>query len=119
MALGLGNINIARSQAKISHLTYAMHFDGSSDFEQAADDNATTFSDGTDDGDFTMLYMVTPTLNDSGCFEYMDGGVVKQIDFVQNRLIWFQGKELMHRGMSPNTATPRVTVSFKVNRGIN
>ena len=72
-----------------------------------------------DDGDFTMLYMVTPTLNDSGCFEYMDGGVVKQIDFVQNRLIWFEGKELMHRGMSPNTATPRVTVSFKVNRGIN
>lgn len=69
-----------------------------------------------DDGDFTVLYMVTPTLEGSGHFEYMDGGSIKQIDFVQNRLIWFPGSELRHRGMSPDSETPRVTLSFKVNR---
>jgi len=71
-----------------------------------------------DDGDFTVLYMVTPTLEDSGCFEYMHGDLVNQIDFVQNRLVWFPGSELMHRGMSPDTVTPRVTLSFKVNKEI-
>ena len=55
MALGLGNINIAKSQAKISHFTSAMHFDGSSDFEQASDDNATTFGDATNDADFSII----------------------------------------------------------------
>jgi hypothetical protein len=69
-----------------------------------------------DDGDFTMIYMVTPTLEGSGYFEYMDGDSIKQIDFVQNRLIWFNGSELMHRGMAPNTLIPRITISFKVNR---
>ena len=70
-----------------------------------------------DDGDFTILYMVTPTLDGSGYFEYKDGDSVKQIDFVQNRLVWFPGSEIMHRGMSPNTKSPRVTLSFKVNEG--
>ena len=69
-----------------------------------------------DDGDFTVLYMVTPTLENSGHFKYMDKGVVRKIDFVQNRLIWFPGKDLMHRGMSPDSDSPRVTISFKVNR---
>tara|TARA_R100001480_G_scaffold46842_1_gene59998 strand:- start:161 stop:655 length:495 start_codon:yes stop_codon:yes gene_type:complete len=72
-----------------------------------------------DDGDFTALYMVTPTLKNSGCFEYDDGESVKKIDFVQNRLIWFPGSKLPHRGMSPDTDTPRVTISFKINKGVN
>ena len=72
-----------------------------------------------DDGDFTVLYMVTPTLEGSGHFEYKDGKSVKKIDFVRNRLIWFRGSKVLHRGMSPNTDTPRVTLSFKVNKGVN
>ena len=72
-----------------------------------------------DDGDFTILYMVTPTLTGSGHFEYDDGESVKKIDFVQNRLILFPGSELPHRGMSPNTDSPRVTLSFKVNKEIS
>lgn len=72
-----------------------------------------------DDGDFTMLYMVTPTLKGSGHFEYKDGGSIKQIDFVQNRLVWFTGSELLHRGMSPDSDSPRVTLSFKVNREVS
>jgi hypothetical protein len=55
MGLGLGNINANRSQAKVTHFTKAMHFDGTADFEQANDSNATTFSDATDDGDFSIL----------------------------------------------------------------
>jgi hypothetical protein len=72
-----------------------------------------------DDGDLTVLYMVTPTLKGSGQFEYIDGDSVKKIDFVQNRLVWFSGSELKHRGMSPNMDSPRVTLSFKVNREIS
>jgi len=71
-----------------------------------------------DDGDFTMLYMVTPTTKGSGHFEYKDGESIKKIDFVQNRLVWFRGSELLHRGMSPDSETPRVTLSFKVNEEI-
>tara|TARA_Y100001951_G_C11096021_1_gene159334 strand:- start:45 stop:461 length:417 start_codon:yes stop_codon:yes gene_type:complete len=71
-----------------------------------------------DDGDFTVLYMVTPTLKGSGQFEYIDGDSVKKIDFVQNRLFWFAGSELKHRGTAPDTDSPRVTLSFKVNREI-
>jgi hypothetical protein len=70
-----------------------------------------------DDGDFTILYMVTPTLEGSGHFEYMQGETIKRLDFVQNRLVWFPGSEIRHRGMSPNTKTPRVTLSFKANEG--
>ena len=55
MALGLGNININRSEAKRSQLIYAMHFDGSADFEQAADSNHTTFGNETNDLDFSII----------------------------------------------------------------
>jgi hypothetical protein len=52
MGLGLGNIN---TQAKISHFTSAMNFDGSADFLQASDDDATTFGDGETDLDFSII----------------------------------------------------------------
>ena len=55
MGLGLGNINANRSQAKVTHFTKAMHFDGSADFEQAADSNHTTFGNGTNDLDFSII----------------------------------------------------------------
>jgi hypothetical protein len=55
MGLGLGNINANRSEAKKSHLLYAMHFDGSADFEQAVDSNHTTFGNGTNDLDFSII----------------------------------------------------------------
>ena len=42
MGLGLGNISSNTRDAKVAHFTKAMHFDGSADFEQAADNNATT-----------------------------------------------------------------------------
>ena len=55
MGLGLGNINANRSQAKVTHFTSAMHFDGTADFEQAADSNHTTFGNGTNDLDFSII----------------------------------------------------------------
>ena len=70
-----------------------------------------------DDGDFTVLYMVTPTLDGSGQFQYRnEKGGVEEIEFVQNRLIWFAGSSLKHRGLAPDTDLPRVTVAFKVTR---
>jgi len=70
-----------------------------------------------DDGDFTVLYMVTPTLKGSGQFQYRnEKGEVEEIEFVQNRLIWFAGSSLKHRGLAPDTDLPRVTVAFKVER---
>ena len=76
--------------------------------------------DGTfhkDDGDFTILYMVTPTLDGSGQFQYRNGkGKVEEIEFVRNRLIWFSGSSVQHRGLAPDTDLPRVTVAFKVTR---
>jgi|TARA_R110002020_G_scaffold217950_1_gene425745 hypothetical protein len=73
--------------------------------------------DGTfhnDDGDFTVLYMVTPTLKFNGQFQYRQDGKIIDVDFVHNRLVWFSGKDLDHRGLSPDTDLPRVTVAFKV-----
>ena len=70
-----------------------------------------------DDGDFTVSYMVTPSLKDSGHFEYIDNGEVKKIDFVQNRIIIFEGKNLDHRGMAPKTMHPRATLALKVKLG--
>ena len=69
-----------------------------------------------DDGDFTVLYMITPTLEGSGHFEYEDGNAVKKIDFVQNRVVVFEGASLLHRGLSPESNLPRVTIAFKVNK---
>lgn len=70
-----------------------------------------------DAGDFTILYMVAPTLDGSGQFQYVDEkGAVQEVDFVQNRLIWFAGRSLKHRGLSPDTDLPRITVAFKVDK---
>ena len=69
-----------------------------------------------DDGDFTVIYMITPTLEGSGHFEYEDGNAVKKIDFVQNRVVVFEGASLLHRGLSPESNLPRVTLAFKVNK---
>ena len=69
-----------------------------------------------DDGDFTVIYMITPTLEGSGHFEYEDGNAVKKIDFVQNRVVVFEGTSLLHRGLSPDSSLPRVTLAFKVNK---
>ena len=70
-----------------------------------------------DDGNFTVLYMVTPTLDGVGHFEYEDEGT-KQIDFVQNRLVIFEASDLAHRGRSPDVGPPRITISFKVDKEI-
>lgn len=64
----------------------------------------------TDDGDLTIVYMVTQTLDKGvGCFEIRDR---EPIDFVQNRLLWFNGS-IQHRGHAPNTYHPRITLAFK------
>ena len=68
-----------------------------------------------DDGDMTAIYMVTETLNPgNGAFEYIEDGQYESIDFVQNRLVLFEGNK--HRGMAPKKGTPRVTMAFKIVR---
>ena len=69
-----------------------------------------------DDGDMTAIYMVTETLNprNNGAFEYIENKKIKSIDFVQNRLILFEGNK--HRGLAPMSGRPRVTVAFKMER---
>ena len=72
-----------------------------------------------DDGDFTVLYMMTPTLDGSGQFQYRDEkGKVNEIEFVRNRLVWFDGSSVQHRGLAPDTDLPRVTLAFKVNKEV-
>ena len=72
--------------------------------------------DGTmhfDDGDMTAIYMVTQTLcPGDGVFEYIEDGKTESIDFVQNRLILFEGNK--HRALAPKGTDPRVTVAFKI-----
>ena len=66
-----------------------------------------------DDGDMTAIYMVTETLSPGdGAFEYIEEGKHESIDFVQNRLILFEGNK--HKGMAPKEGSPRVTMAFKV-----
>jgi len=68
-----------------------------------------------DDGDMTAIYMVTDTLSPgNGAFEYIEDGKKESIDFVQNRLILFEGNK--HRGMAPKEGSPRVTMAFKMER---
>ena len=72
-----------------------------------------------DDGDMTAIYMVTDTLSPgNGSFEYIEDGkhgpYRKSIDFVQNRLVLFEGNK--HRGMAPKEGNPRVTMAFKIVR---
>ena len=70
-----------------------------------------------DDGDMTVLLMVTKTLSKgSGQFEIYeenDPQKLRTIDFVRNRLIMFPAK-WGHRGMAPiEHYTPRITLAFK------
>jgi hypothetical protein len=72
--------------------------------------------DGTmhvDDGDMTAIYMVTKTLDPGdGVFEYIEDDHLESIDFVQNRIILFEGNK--HRALAPKGTDPRVTVAFKI-----
>jgi len=67
-----------------------------------------------DDGDITVLYMLSKTPNNKGgSFEYKDSqGKIKIVPFKQNRLIIFKGIE--HRGCGPIDHVPRITVAFKL-----
>lgn len=67
-----------------------------------------------DDGTNTILLMVTKTLpKNSGCFQIKEGNKIIKVDFVQNRLIFFDAS-LKHRGLAPNEPnSPRVTFAFK------
>jgi len=67
----------------------------------------------TDDGDMTAIYMISNTLGSGiGSFEYIEEGKCESIDFVQNRLVLFEGN--IHRGLAPKELNPRVTVAFKI-----
>ena len=68
----------------------------------------------SDDGDLTAIYMVSPTLDDSGFFEYKDKGyrTINKVGFRQNRMIMHDNVE--HRATSPNTVRPRITIAFQM-----
>jgi hypothetical protein len=68
-----------------------------------------------DDGDITYLIMITKTLQSGdGCFEIKEKNKIQKIDFVQNRLVYFDAT-LPHRGRSPKKyeIEPRITLAFK------
>jgi len=67
-----------------------------------------------DDGDMTILLMVSKTLKkDSGQFEIKKDNKITTIDFVKNRLIFFDAK-LKHRGTAPKEKNKvRITLAFK------
>ena len=79
------------------------------------------FMDGTfhiDDGEYTILLMVSPTLQkNSGCFEIKENNEkLKIIPFIQNQLILFSSK-LEHRGCAPiEKNLPRITLAFKTEK---
>jgi hypothetical protein len=67
-----------------------------------------------DDGDITALLMITNTPKDNGgkfLFKDSDNNI-QSIDFIQNRLILFQGIE--HKGCAPTDNEPRITLAFKL-----
>ena len=82
-----------------------------------------------DDGDNTILLMISDTSRDGGCFEYIERVInpdkpitaqswkvreddkIKKIPFVQNTLIKFNSK-FLHRGRSPKKGI-RITLAFK------
>ena len=65
-----------------------------------------------DDTNNTCILMVTGDVENG--FEYLDENNNTQlIDFVPNKLIYFNGKKISHRGLPPKTQTPRVTLAFK------
>jgi hypothetical protein len=68
----------------------------------------------SDVGSHTIILMITKTLKkDSGQFEIKDNEKINKIDFIQNRLIYFDATK-QHRGMDPKEInTPRITLVFK------
>tara|TARA_R110000787_G_scaffold273182_1_gene380805 strand:- start:2717 stop:3199 length:483 start_codon:yes stop_codon:yes gene_type:complete len=71
-----------------------------------------------DDGDHTVLLMITPTLKkNSGEFHIKENNKkLKKISFVQNRLIKFPSL-WEHKGCSPTEKnTPRITLVFKTRK---
>jgi len=67
-----------------------------------------------DDGDMTILLMVSKTLKkNSGQFEIKKDNMLEKIDFVKNRLIFFNST-LEHRGTAPKEKNEvRITLAFK------
>ena len=71
-----------------------------------------------DDGDTTYLLMVTKTLKPgNGCFEIKEDNKIKKVDFVQNRLVYFNATT-PHRGRCEKKQDnePRITLAFKTER---
>lgn len=68
----------------------------------------------TDDGDQTILLMVSETLkNNDGSFDIIINNETKKISFVQNRLIIFSSS-FLHKGNAPEFSKgPRMTIAFK------
>tara|TARA_Y100000004_G_C8653029_1_gene301895 strand:+ start:50 stop:523 length:474 start_codon:yes stop_codon:yes gene_type:complete len=67
-----------------------------------------------DDGDVTMLVMITDNPKKGGGeFEYKNekGDIIK-IEYKQNRLIIFDSK-IKHRGLAYKENKPRITLTFK------
>jgi cupin superfamily acireductone dioxygenase involved in methionine salvage len=72
----------------------------------------------TDDGDTTVLLMITPTLiNNSGCFQIKENNEkINTINFVKNKLIIFPAK-WEHKGCAPiEKNIPRITLAFKTEK---
>jgi len=67
-----------------------------------------------DDGSNTILIMITKTLKKgSGQLEIKNNEKINKIDFIQNRLIFFDATKY-HRGLSPKEInSPRITLAFK------
>ena len=68
----------------------------------------------SDDGDLTAIYMISPTLDNSGFFEYKGEGyrTINKVGFKQNRMIIHDDVE--HRASSPETVRPRITIAFQM-----
>jgi len=67
----------------------------------------------SDDGDHTVLVMISDTLDkEDGCFVMRD----RSVDFVKNRCIIFNAKE-DHMGLaSTREEKPRITLAFKTRK---
>ena len=62
----------------------------------------------------TILLMVSG--DQSAGFEYkLSDGSTEIIEFIPNTLIVFDGQKIEHRGLAPETRTPRITLAFKIN----
>jgi len=68
----------------------------------------------SDDGDVTLLLMVTDSPKGGGGeFEYMgENGKIQSIEYKQNRLIAFDAN-IKHRGLTYKENKPRITLAYK------